>query len=72
MDRIHEGKDAKTFTKSKESEQKEYCTVTGLLASDKCTNKQKGWFVKGKEPDVCTQCGGAAPAEGNTTPQVQQ
>lgn len=72
MDRIHEGKDAKTFTKSKESEQKEYCTVTGLLASDKCTNKQKGWFVKGKEPDVCTQCGGGAPAEGNTTPQVQQ
>ncbi len=57
MDGIHEGKEAKTFTKSNESEMKEYCTVTGMLASDKCTSKQNGWYVKGKEPQVCDQCG---------------
>ena len=56
MDKIHSGKEAKNFAKSDESEMKEFCTVTGLLASDQCVSRQTGWYVKGKEPEVCTQC----------------
>ena len=77
MDGIHEGKEAKTFTKSNESEMKEYCTVTGMLASDKCTSKQNGWYVKGKEPQVCDQCGNPQTqaeqqTEAQTEPQTAQ
>lgn len=73
MDKIHSGKDARNFTKSDESEMKEFCTVSGLLASDQCTSKQTGWYVKGKEPEVCNQCGGAAaPAPEQTETQETQ
>lgn len=67
MDGIHEGKEAKTFAKSSESEQKEYCTVTGMLASDRCASRQTGWYVKGKEPAVCDQCTGPVVTEEDTT-----
>lgn len=73
MNKLHEGKDAKTFTKSNESEQKEYCTVSGMLASDQCTSRQTGWYVIGKEPAVCNQCGAAAAvSQEESVPQETQ
>ncbi len=66
LDRIHVGLESKSFPKSGKVEQKEYCKVTGLLATDACKGKAKGYYKKTALPAKCTECS----SPGNTAGDV--
>lgn len=34
----------------------EYCTKSGKLKSDSCTETETGWYTIGKLPDICEEC----------------
>lgn len=54
MSKIHSGLSAKEFTDSQYSESHYYCTETGLLATEGCTNRKVGWYRKSNLPTLCT------------------
>ncbi|MEG1834732.1 MAG: transglycosylase domain-containing protein [Oscillospiraceae bacterium] len=57
----HKGLPAKSFQKfSTNVVQKEYCMVSGLLASESCTSRRTGWFSNGNMPGYCISCKNAS------------
>ena len=60
MSKIHTGLEAKSFGESSYALDRYYCTETGLLATDACTNKSIGWYKKNNVPSVCTTHTGTA------------
>ena len=65
LDRIHEDLESKSFPKSGKVVEKEYCKKTGLLATDACKEKAKGYYKISALPAQCTECASpAAAAEG--------
>ncbi len=60
LDRIHEGLESKSFPKSGKVVQKEYCKETGLLATDACKSKAKGYYKLTALPAKCTECSNPA------------
>ena len=50
MKKMHEGLEKKQFPKSDLVTRRYYCTDTGLLATDACTNKAPGYFKKAYLP----------------------
>ena len=65
LDRIHEDLESKSFPKSGKVVEKEYCKKTGLLATDTCKEKAKGYYKISALPAQCTECASpAAAAEG--------
>ena len=60
LDRIHEDLESKSFPKSGKVVEKEYCKKTGLLATDACKEKAKGYYKISALPAQCTECSGPA------------
>lgn len=60
LDRIHEGLEKKEFPKSGKVVEKEYCKKTGLLATDACKEKAKGYYKISALPAQCTECSNPA------------
>jgi penicillin-binding protein 1A len=51
---IHANLSVIDFTVSPNVVERTYCTESGLLASDKCTNTAMGWYKIDALPEVCT------------------
>ena len=60
LDRIHEDLESKSFPKSGKVVEKEYCKKTGLLATDACKEKAKGYYKISALPAQCTECSSPA------------
>lgn len=60
MKALHADLQPKTFDKKGETQELEYCTATGLLATDGCPNKDIGVYKKENTPGYCTAHGGTA------------
>ena len=61
MSKAHSGLEAKEFTDSQFAVSKEYCTSSGLLATNSCPSKKTGWYKTSNIPGMCTKHPGAAP-----------
>lgn len=61
LDRISKGLEPKTFPKSGLTVQKNYCTVSGLLAGSNCASTNTGWYKISNLPGVCTTCSSQTP-----------
>lgn len=53
MKEIHKGLEGSRFTRPENIVTATVCSDSGLLASDKCTNKYSEIFIKGHLPDTC-------------------
>ncbi len=58
MSQYLEDKEYKEFDLSDNIEELEYCTHTGKLASEDCTETAMGWFSKTYQPSECTSHSG--------------
>lgn len=47
---------ADDFTLSENVVMREYCTKTGMLASDGCEDTAQGWYARNVIPDNCSEC----------------
>lgn len=56
MRRAQSGLEAKDFPADAGVVEREYCTVSGDLASDSCRSTAVGYYKAGALPDVCTDC----------------
>jgi penicillin-binding protein 1A len=56
MNNIHKSLPKKNFAKSGLTVQRSYCTVTGLLANERCHSTAVGWYDRTKLPPSCTGC----------------
>ncbi len=68
---LHEGLEYKSFVESDSVVSKEYCTITGDLATSSCP-KSVGWYKKSRIPSMCSgnhQVETEAPPQQNTPPQ---
>lgn len=66
MSRIHKNLPEKDFVDSTYAVSKEYCTSTGLLATDACPRKKTGWYKVSNVPGMCTAHPSASVAEPTT------
>lgn len=55
MSRVHKNLPAKEFVDSAYAVSKEYCTSSGLLATDACPKKKTGWYKVSNVPTMCTK-----------------
>lgn len=53
MKEIHKGLEKSTFTRPENIVTATVCADSGMLASNKCTNKYSEIFIKGNLPDTC-------------------
>ncbi len=60
MSGIHSNLEAKDFIDSPSAVSKEYCTSSGLLATDACPSKKTGWYKTSNVPTSCTEHPAAA------------
>ena len=67
MSRIHKNLPEKDFVDSTYAVSKQYCTSTGLLATDACPRKKTGWYKVSNVPGMCT-AHPSAPVSEPTTP----
>lgn len=67
MSRIHKNLPEKDFVDSTYAVAKEYCTSTGLIATDACPRKKTGWYKVSNVPGMCTSHP-SAPVSEPTTP----
>ena len=70
MDRVHDGLAAKQFDQfSDKVVQRNYCTVSGLLASSSCGSTATGWYKSSNLPATCAGCRapGGSSSSGETT-----
>ena len=59
MEAVQEGKPAAKFELNMDGVvRQEYCTVSGMLASDSCASTKWGYYKSDNVPGVCTTCGG--------------
>ncbi len=56
---LHEGLQPMTFTRTGNTVEAEFCTETGLLATEKCTSKRVGVYKPNYMPEMCTKHGAA-------------
>lgn len=63
MKAIHNGLQPKAFDKKGETSELQFCSQTGLIATDACPNKQTGYYKNDNIPGTCTMHGGAAAPE---------
>lgn len=56
FDKIHKDLPSKEFPKSTGTVEKQYCQVTGLLASSACTSTGTGCYKINSLPGTCTTC----------------
>ncbi len=56
---LHEGLQSMVFTQKGNTVEAEFCTETGLLATEKCTSKRVGVYKPNYMPETCTKHGGA-------------
>lgn len=61
FDRISVGLEPKNFPKSGLTVQRNYCTVSGLLAGSNCASTGTGWYKISNLPGVCTTCSSQTP-----------
>ncbi|MDR0914748.1 MAG: transglycosylase domain-containing protein [Oscillospiraceae bacterium] len=54
MEKYHEGKQHREYELSSNVEELEYCTVSGLLASDGCTSTDEGYYNPIYVPEYCS------------------
>ncbi len=54
MSEIHKDLEAKDFRISNYASERFYCPETGLLATDTCPSRAKGWYTKQGTPEKCT------------------
>lgn len=57
MKKIHKDLPNIDFFSSDLVEQREYCTVSGLMASSSCASTAKGWYKRSQFIETCGQCG---------------
>lgn len=69
MSKVHSGLPAKEFLDSSYAVDKYYCTTTGLLATDACTDKKVGWYKKNNVPSACTAHSGQLLGDPGTLPE---
>ena len=67
MKAIHNGLQPKAFDKKGETSELQFCSQTGLIATDACPNKQTGYYKNDNIPGTCTAHGGAAAPESETS-----
>lgn len=61
MEAVQEGKPAAKFELNMDGVvRQEYCTVSGMLASDSCASTKWGYYKSDNVPGVCTTCGGGS------------
>lgn len=68
MSRIHKNLPEKDFVDSTYAVSKEYCTSTGLLATDVCPKKKTGWYKVSNVPGMCTAHPSAPPTNTEELP----
>ena len=65
---LHEGLEAISFDRKGNTVEQEFCTETGMLATEKCPTKRVGVYKQNHQPEPCTKhgptvVGGTVPAE---------
>ena len=74
MSKVHQGMEVKNFTYDGSVIQKNYCTVTGKLASLECKSTRVGYYKSTYIPEECKECGkpkeevSSKPAEDTSKP----
>ncbi len=59
MNRVHEDLPEKEFEKfTDDVVRRSYCTSSGLIAGDTCTETASGWYKRSNIPAVCKDCSG--------------
>ncbi|MGL5973466.1 MAG: InlB B-repeat-containing protein, partial [Oscillospiraceae bacterium] len=54
MERVHKGLPIKNFTQPEDVQVANYCTDTGLIATEICPKPMLGYYKKGTLPELCT------------------
>ena len=71
MKALHNGLESKPFDKKGTTKELQFCTETGLIATDSCPNKATGVYKQSNIPATCDKHGGgtatAAAQEGEAS-----